>query len=107
MPKPTVKPPAMLPGELQRHLVRLGLSIPQAAWALGISHEHMRALADGRSRVREKVAGVIRTMTLADASEARLAWWDENQHARPWSVPINSKRRSEAEEVSKDRDTSV
>lgn len=81
----------MKPGEVQRELIRLGFNLEQAAYALGISYEHMRALHDGRSRVRENIAQELRTMTLLDASNLRLTWWRENGHAKRRSYPTVSR----------------
>lgn len=77
MPRPSRKAPAMPAGEVQRHLVRLGLTLQEAAVMLEISYEHMRAVADGRSRVREPLASYLRHTTLEEASALRLRLWQE------------------------------
>ncbi len=91
MPKPTAKPPSMKPGEMQRELIRLGLTLEQAAYALALSYEHVRALADGRSRVREPLASILRQMTLLEASNTRVAWWQEVGFAKRHGAPAKNR----------------
>ena len=89
MPTKDQRPSAMKPGELQRHLVRLGLTIEHASFALGFSYEHVRALIAGRSRVTEVTAMSLRQMTLEDASNTRIEWWHRHgfTHRRAPSRP--------------------
>jgi plasmid maintenance system antidote protein VapI len=70
-------PAAMPAGEFRRHLVRLGLNLRQGAHALGISYDHVRALAAGRDPITPRVAADLRSLSLNDAMEARMQLWEQ------------------------------
>lgn len=77
----------MKPGELQRQLTWLGLTHGQAAHALGLSRDHVRALCSGRDSITDRVAKDVMVLSLDDAAATRLELWERNDF-----VPQRAKR---------------